>query len=46
MKLTTLPSLDLYRDPDPFRLPRLGEYRDWIDVLEVGGMLTAGFPSR
>lgn len=44
VKLTTLPSLDLYRDPDPFRLPGLKEYRDWIDVLEVGGMLTAGFP--
>jgi len=42
--LTTLPSLDLYRDPDPFRLPHIREYRDWIDVLEVGGMLTAGFP--
>jgi glycosyltransferase involved in cell wall biosynthesis len=44
VKLTTLPSLDLYRDPDPFRLPHVREYRDWIDVLEVGGMLTAGFP--
>ncbi|WP_436790230.1 glycosyltransferase family 4 protein [Yinghuangia sp. YIM S10712] len=44
VKLTELPSLDLYREPDPFRLPKLREYRDWIDVLEVGGMLTAGFP--
>ncbi|MCU7728463.1 glycosyltransferase family 4 protein [Actinoplanes sp. KI2] len=41
---TEVPSLDLYREPDPFRLPALREYRDWIDVLEVGGMLTAGFP--
>jgi glycosyltransferase involved in cell wall biosynthesis len=42
--LVRLPSLDLYREPDPFRVPRRGEYRDWIDVLEVGVMMTAGFP--
>lgn len=42
--LTELPSLDLYREPDPFRTPRLGEYRDWIDVLEVATMRTGGFP--
>lgn len=42
--LQRLPSLDLYREPDPFRMPRLHEYRDWIDVLEVGVMMTAGFP--
>jgi glycosyltransferase involved in cell wall biosynthesis len=42
--LVELPSLDLYREPDPFRIPRLREYRDWIDVLEVGLMMTAGFP--
>ena len=42
--LRTLPSLDLYREPDPFRTPRLREYRDWIDVLEVGAMWTAAFP--
>ncbi|PJE94442.1 glycosyl transferase family 1 [Streptomyces carminius] len=42
--LTGLPSLDLYRQPDPFRTPRLGEYRDWIDVLEVATMRTGGFP--
>ncbi len=42
--LRTLPSLDLYRDEDPFRTPHLREYRDWIDVLEVAGMWTAYFP--
>jgi glycosyltransferase involved in cell wall biosynthesis len=42
--LRALPSLDLYREPDPFRTPRLGEYRDWIDALEVGAMWTGAFP--
>ncbi len=42
--LTELPSLDLYRSPDPFRTPRRGEYRDWIDALEVATMWTGGFP--
>ncbi len=42
--LVKMPSLDLYREPDPFRMPRRQEYRDWIDVLEVGVMMTAGFP--
>ncbi len=43
-ELVTLPSLDLYRDEDPFRTPRPGEIRDWIDLLEVGMMWTAAFP--
>ncbi|WP_432040246.1 glycosyltransferase family 4 protein [Streptomyces cucumeris] len=42
--LTELPSLDLYRQPDPFRTPALAEYRDWIDALEVSTMWTGGFP--
>jgi glycosyltransferase involved in cell wall biosynthesis len=42
--LVEVPSLDLYRQPDPFRMPRRDEYRDWIDVLEVATMMTAGFP--
>ncbi len=42
--LTELPSLDLYRQPDPFRTPRAHEIRDWIDALEVGTMWTGGFP--
>lgn len=42
--LRRLPSLDLYREPDPFRIPKLGELRDWIDVAELALMGTAGFP--
>ena len=42
--LTELPSLDLYRSPDPFRTPKRDEYRDWIDALEVATMWTGGFP--
>lgn len=42
--LTELPSLDLYRQPDPFRTPKRGEFRDWIDSLEVATMWTGGFP--
>ena len=42
--LRTLPSLDLYRDEDPFRTPHPKEIRDWIDLLEVGMMWTAAFP--
>jgi MMP alpha-(1->4)-mannosyltransferase len=42
--LVEVPSLDLYREPDPFRMPRRDEFRDWIDVLEVATMMTAGFP--
>jgi glycosyltransferase involved in cell wall biosynthesis len=42
--LTELPSLDLYRSPDPFRTPGLGEYRDWIDAVEFATMRTGGFP--
>ncbi|MCO7222438.1 glycosyltransferase family 4 protein [Klenkia sp. PcliD-1-E] len=42
--LTRVPSLDLYREPDPFRRPHLGEFRDWVDVLEYGQMCTAAFP--
>lgn len=44
LSLTELPSLDLYRPEDPFRTPKPGEFRDWIDALEVGTMWTGGFP--
>jgi glycosyltransferase involved in cell wall biosynthesis len=39
-----VPSLDLYREPDPFRIPWPKEFRSWVDVLEFGLMCTAGFP--
>jgi glycosyltransferase involved in cell wall biosynthesis len=41
---TPVPSLDLYRQPDPFRVPRWNEFRDPVDLLEFGVMCTAGFP--
>ena len=44
VRLTEVPSLDLYREPDPFRTPRPSEIRDRIDLLELGTMWTAGFP--
>ena len=37
-------SLDLYREPDPFRVPRLREFTSAVDLLEFGLMCTAGFP--
>jgi glycosyltransferase involved in cell wall biosynthesis len=43
-QLTRVPSLDLYRDSDPFRTPRWGEYRDWADVLETAMMWGGAFP--
>ncbi len=44
VRLTKVPSLDLYREPDPFRVPRLREFRDLIDVEEFATMCVAGFP--
>ncbi len=39
-----VPSLDLYREPDPFRVPRPKEFTSSIDALEFALMCTAGFP--
>jgi len=41
---TPVPSLDLYRDPDPFRIPKPREFHTAIDALEFAVMCTAGFP--
>ena len=43
-QLRPLPSLDLYRDDNPFRTPSLREFRDAIDAVEVATMWTGGFP--
>jgi len=42
--LRKVPSLDLYRDDDPFRTPRREEVRDWTDALEVAMMWGGAFP--
>jgi glycosyltransferase involved in cell wall biosynthesis len=44
VRLTKVPSLDLYREPDPFRTPRWREYRDLVDLQEVATMWAGGFP--
>jgi glycosyltransferase involved in cell wall biosynthesis len=44
VRLTKVESLDLYREPDPFRVPRPSEIRDHIDLLELLTTWTAGFP--
>ena len=44
LRLTKVPSLDLYNDTDPFRRPARHEFRDATDVLEYAIMCTAGFP--
>jgi glycosyltransferase involved in cell wall biosynthesis len=42
--LREVPSLDLYREPDPFRTPGWSEIRDWADALETAVMWGGGFP--
>lgn len=44
VRLTAVPSLDLYREPDPFRVPAVREFRDRVDVEEFLTMCLAGFP--
>jgi glycosyltransferase involved in cell wall biosynthesis len=43
VRLTKVPSLDLYREPDPFRRPKRHEFRGPIDVLEYLVTLTGCF---
>jgi glycosyltransferase involved in cell wall biosynthesis len=44
VEMVEVPSLDLYREPDPFRVPWPREFKSKIDVLEFALMCTAGFP--
>lgn len=44
VRFTAVPSLDLYREPDPFRIPKPREFTSRIDALEFALMCTAGFP--
>ncbi len=40
---TPVRGLDLYRDPDPFRIPARREFTSLADVAEFAVMLSAGF---
>ena len=42
--LTEVPSLDLFAEPDPWRIPKPSEFRSLTDVQEFAIMCTAGFP--
>ncbi len=44
VELVKVASLDLYREPDPFRVPKLREFTSPTDVLEFALMCSAGFP--
>jgi MMP alpha-(1->4)-mannosyltransferase len=44
VKFTPVPGLDLYREPDPFRIPWPWEIKSWIDLEELLIMQTGGFP--
>ncbi|NRQ50128.1 glycosyltransferase family 4 protein [Aeromicrobium stalagmiti] len=41
--LTKVPSMDFFREPDPFRTPRLSEFRSATDVLEYALTCTGCF---
>lgn len=43
-QLVKVPSLDLYRPGNPFRVPWPWEFRDRIDLQEFAIMCAAGFP--
>ncbi len=43
-QLTRVPSLDLYRPENPFRVPWPWEFKSSVDVREFAVMCSAGFP--
>jgi glycosyltransferase involved in cell wall biosynthesis len=43
VRLTRVPSMDFFREPDPFRTPRPGEFGSATDVLEYALTLTGCF---
>jgi glycosyltransferase involved in cell wall biosynthesis len=43
VELTELPSLELWREPDPFRIPRPSEFKSLIDVVEFAHTATGAF---
>jgi glycosyltransferase involved in cell wall biosynthesis len=43
VRLTKVPSMDFFREPDPFRTPRPSEFRSAVDVLEYALTLTGCF---
>lgn len=44
VELVQVASLDLYRESDPFRIPKLSEFRSWFDLFEYLLMATGAFP--
>jgi glycosyltransferase involved in cell wall biosynthesis len=44
VRLTKLPGLDLFAEPNPFRTPKLRELRRLPDWVEYLGMRSGGFP--
>ena len=43
VELTELPSLELWREPDPFRIPRPSEFKSRVDVVEFAHTATGAF---
>lgn len=44
VRLVELDSLDLYRADDPFRIPKVSEFKSAFDFFEFMIMLSGGFP--
>ena len=44
VELVKVPSLDLYREPDPFRVPHPRELHAFVDLLELATVFSGGFP--